>query len=139
ELRASVGSTEAILPERPGSRSSACWAPHLAHFLASHEGDRAAFFKNRHLMVGEPASSGSMSSPVRSEIHRVGRSKAVVAARSGPWDPVHRYDGGNCGHIWGVGRAQPQRRLSPTILGHQEVSIPPWTGWSCVCQKSDNG
>src|SRR5262249_15031140 len=71
-LRASVGSAEAILPERPRTLScallGACWAPHLAPFLASHEGDRAASFKNRHPMVGEPDSSGSMSAPVRSEI-----------------------------------------------------------------------
>jgi hypothetical protein len=68
------------------------WAPHLAHVLASHEGDRSASFKNRHPMVGEPNSSGSRSSPVRSEIRGVGRSQAVVAARTGPDNP---WDGRN--------------------------------------------
>jgi hypothetical protein len=48
-----------------------------------------------------------MSSPVRSEIHGVGRSKPVLAPRTGPWDPVHWHQAGNDGHIWG-------RRSNPT-------------------------
>jgi hypothetical protein len=156
-LRASVGSTEVSngrlarfgrIDRSHSPRATqvslqrlfgACLAPHLAHSLASHEGDRAAFFKNRHPMIGEPDSSGSMSSPVRSEIHGVGRSKAVLAARTGPWDHVHGYDAGNDRHIWGVGRTQPKRRPPPAISRHREVLITSRSRSNHGCQLGDYG
>jgi hypothetical protein len=130
-LRASVGSNEAILPERPRSLScafGACWAPHPAHFLASHEGDRAASFKNRHPMVGEPDSSGSMSSQVRSELHGVGRPKAILAYRrvpGTPWDGLERETVAISGESAEPGRNGDHRRQP---YGHQKCRSHPGQG-----------